>query len=301
MAVTPNLIIAGVNKAGTTSLFSYLGKHPAVGVSEVKETCFFLPIRYHEQMPPLARYYTYFRHIDPNRQVVVESTPGYFYGGEELAREIRRALGDIRIIIMLRDPVARAISFFNFMKSMLEIDQDLSLTDYIEHCRGLDKMVFLDRANNKYFGVEGGFYCDYIEPWHEAFSRVKVVFFDDMVLDPNQFMIDLSAWLGIDAEVYRGCDLTAENRTTGHQSKLFQAIAIKVNKRFERFFRRTPRLKSWIRKMYQAINATKVVAPDRAQCTVQLNAIYAGANARLRDYLAGKGYDNLPSWLSKPC
>ena len=29
----PNLLIIGVGRAGTTSLFNYLGKHPEIGIS----------------------------------------------------------------------------------------------------------------------------------------------------------------------------------------------------------------------------------------------------------------------------
>ena len=39
-------IIAGVNKAGTTSLFVSLSTHPDVAPSSIKETRFFLPARY---------------------------------------------------------------------------------------------------------------------------------------------------------------------------------------------------------------------------------------------------------------
>ena len=42
----PNLVIAGVPKAGTTSLFNYLAQHPDICPSDVKETRYFEPLRY---------------------------------------------------------------------------------------------------------------------------------------------------------------------------------------------------------------------------------------------------------------
>ena len=45
-------IIAGVNKAGTTSLFVSLSTHPDVAPSSIKETRYFLPPRYGEPLPP---------------------------------------------------------------------------------------------------------------------------------------------------------------------------------------------------------------------------------------------------------
>ncbi|RMF23048.1 MAG: sulfotransferase, partial [Cyanobacteria bacterium J083] len=37
----PNFVIAGVQKAGTTSVYNYLSQHPEVYMSPVKETNFF--------------------------------------------------------------------------------------------------------------------------------------------------------------------------------------------------------------------------------------------------------------------
>ena len=41
-----NLIVAGVSKCGSTSLFSYLAAHPDVCGSNVKETQFFMPLKF---------------------------------------------------------------------------------------------------------------------------------------------------------------------------------------------------------------------------------------------------------------
>ena len=40
---TPNFFLVGAPKAGTTSLFHYLGRHPEIAVATVKEPCFFAP------------------------------------------------------------------------------------------------------------------------------------------------------------------------------------------------------------------------------------------------------------------
>ena len=73
--VTPNFIIAGVNKAGTTSLFSYLASHPEVTRSSVKETCYFLPVRYGKSVDRLDDYLSLFDQKSA-MPIVLESTPG---------------------------------------------------------------------------------------------------------------------------------------------------------------------------------------------------------------------------------
>lgn len=51
-----NLIIGGVHKAGTTSLFSYLMDHPKVCGSTKKEIHHYTPLRYDEKVGKLDEY-----------------------------------------------------------------------------------------------------------------------------------------------------------------------------------------------------------------------------------------------------
>src|SRR5262245_42062490 len=51
-----DVVIAGVNKAGTTSLFVSLSEHPDIAPSAVKETRFFLPARYGRPLESAADY-----------------------------------------------------------------------------------------------------------------------------------------------------------------------------------------------------------------------------------------------------
>ena len=72
-------IIAGVNKAGTTSLFVSLSTHPDVAPSSIKETSYFLPPRYGEPLASASVWEGYFAHAG-ERAVRLEATPSYFYG-----------------------------------------------------------------------------------------------------------------------------------------------------------------------------------------------------------------------------
>ena len=88
----PNLIIAGVNKAGSTSLFHYLSQHPEVCGSKDKETCYFLPLLYNESISPITNYEAQFSHCGKSAYRL-EATPAYIYGGEKIAAEIKKRLG----------------------------------------------------------------------------------------------------------------------------------------------------------------------------------------------------------------
>src|SRR4029077_8787116 len=77
-------VIAGVNKAGTTSLFVSLSTHPDVAPSAIKETRYFLPPRYGQPLEPFSSYQEYFRDAGV-RPVRLEATPSYFYGASAVA------------------------------------------------------------------------------------------------------------------------------------------------------------------------------------------------------------------------
>ncbi|MBA2561058.1 MAG: hypothetical protein H0V07_14455, partial [Propionibacteriales bacterium] len=84
-----------MSKAGTTSLFDYLGQHPEVCPSDVKELRYFSPLRYGEETAPIT---TYSAHFDSctQQKYAMEATPGYFYGGAALARGMRVACPSVR-------------------------------------------------------------------------------------------------------------------------------------------------------------------------------------------------------------
>jgi len=183
----PNLIIAGVNKAGTTSLYAYLAQHPDVGASAVKETCHFLPLRYGEPMPGIEAYHAQFARV-ADMPVRMESTPGYFFGGQSLINGLHASVGeDLKIVLIFREPVGRLVSFFNFKKSTLELPADMTLSGYVQRCRALSMDDLLKREHNPWFGLEGGKYADYLPSWVEAFGdRLKVLFTDDLNRAPNE-------------------------------------------------------------------------------------------------------------------
>ncbi|RYG21799.1 MAG: sulfotransferase, partial [Burkholderiales bacterium] len=103
-----NFIVVGVQKAGTTALFDYLGDSPAVALSKVKEVHFFDDETVDWAKPDYGPYHAQFETADPIA-LRGEATPIYLYWPHSLER-IAAYNPDIRLIVMLRDPVERAWS-----------------------------------------------------------------------------------------------------------------------------------------------------------------------------------------------
>lgn len=294
----PNFVIAGVNKGGTTSLYSYLSQHPDVGASSIKETCFFLTYRYGETPHAIEEYEKYFESC-VGKKCVMESTPGYFYGGMKVASEIKETLGDVKIAIVLRDPVDRLFSFYRFMKSMLKLDVSVTLEEYINACMSIAESDREKRENNVYWGVDGGFYDRYLPAWMEVFGDdLRIVFFDDLAKDPRAVLLHMAKWLDIDPAPFGDINrLGVENRTVSYRNRQLHALALKINSQAERVFRRYPGFKRTLRHVYYRFNEGKNVERLSDDMRMKINEIYVQSNKRLANMLMARHEVNLPIWL----
>ncbi|XP_072032731.1 heparan sulfate glucosamine 3-O-sulfotransferase 1-like [Amphiura filiformis] len=102
----PDAIIIGTKKSGTTALRNFLTFHPQISTSKTEahffESRYYLGIDWYFSLMPYAT---------PD-QIIMEKTPRYFVHPLS-PRAIRTHLGqDKKFILILRDPVQRAISDF---------------------------------------------------------------------------------------------------------------------------------------------------------------------------------------------
>lgn len=100
----PKVLIIGARTSGTRTLNRILGFHPqlATAAYEVK----FFDKNYHRG----SEWYRSQMPFSTPEQITVESTEGYMYHRNASLRVSKTLGDDIKIIIMLRDPVARSIS-----------------------------------------------------------------------------------------------------------------------------------------------------------------------------------------------
>ncbi|VEP16049.1 conserved hypothetical protein [Hyella patelloides LEGE 07179] len=301
----PNLVIAGVVKAGTTSLYSYLSLHPDICCSTVKETCYFSYHRYGEWDPwyndskdPFEQYQNYFCHCE-DQKYVMEATPGYFEGEMKVAQTIKNVLGDhVKIIIILREPVSRLISFFKYKKSRLELDKELSLVEYLQQCEALTPQERVKKENDKYWGIEGGFYANYLEDWLNVFGEsVYISFFDELQNNPKLFLSKICAWLEIDNTVWESQDLTVENKSLNYKNKYLQELALWLNLKAERFWRANPGIKRSLRNFYYNLNNMPYQEEIKQQTFNYLQSLYQPYNQKLAAQLLAVNYTDLPQWL----
>jgi uncharacterized short protein YbdD (DUF466 family) len=293
----PNVVVIGVSKAGTTSLFEYLGTHPDVGLSDRKELRYFTPLRYGEPLEPLTSYTEHFRHCLDQRYAV-EATPGYFYGGRPLARAMRQTCGPVRVVLSLREPGDRCWSWFRFVKSRLRIPKDLSFENYLSRCEQLHiARTDAQLEHQPYWGLGGGCYSDWLGEWIEEFGDdLKLVFFDDLVRNPRALLEELFDWLGLDVRQASTAGLGTSNKTQQYRNGSVQKAAVAVNRHGEAFFRRHPQLKRGMRGAYYRINKAAAGQTMTPASRERLDRFFQPYNSQLGAELARLGLVLPKAW-----
>ena len=291
-------IIAGANKCGTTTIFSYLSRHPEICPSIIKETMFFLGARYNSDVKPVEEYSRLFGQCS-NRKYLMESTPGYLDGGARIASHIKNSLTDVRIIFILRNPADRLISFYNSQKAKLKLSKDITIDKYIVECRSMPNKVRRLQANNHYWGIDGGYYAKYLHEWYSVFppGNIRVYFFDDLKSNVHHLIEEICIWLEIDPKAIVRDNYEIHNKTTLYENKFVHKTAIMTNAYFEPFFRKFPELKSGMKKLYYVVNGRPVDETINDTIMLQIEELYRDSNCELRTLLHTHGYQTLPAWL----
>ncbi len=294
----PNLLIIGVFKAGTTSLFHYLNQHPQVCGPTKKETHFFSPIVFkNEALGNLDDYKKFFSNCQ-NEKYILEASPSYFYGGDQLISIFKNTLPPKhKVILVIRDPIDKFISNYNFIKSRAVIPQEETIETFLDKCIEEDKKYDDIRIDTYSNTLKECRYAQYLKKWLNEYSKedMYICFFDDFK-NSKELMINISKWLNIDEEFYEDFSFTIENKTVHPKFPGLHKHFVSINKRYENFFRKNHNLKKRLRSIYFLFNKRKSENSIPQTVEEKLTQIYKQPNKELRDILIANGFNNIPDW-----
>lgn len=280
--VVPSAFIVGVNKSGTTSVFNSLSRQPKVCVSDTKETHFFDPLKYDEALPPLSEYEKFFepRAID---DVVLEATPGYFYGGQAIAQKLRDVSPRGKAAIILREPGSRAFSWYRFARTRLLLPQSLTFDEYLDRCEPLGLRPEEEKDDVGWRGLSGGHYAAWLPAWQEAFGDdLLVMYSDDFRIDHESALGRIGAHFGIDV---LNADQNDSNISVDIDNARLQRIALRVNEAGERIWRANPKLKQRLLRVYYKFNSRAKQETMSKDARLRLDAHFAESLTELRRLL----------------
>ena len=294
--MNPNLFVAGVPKAGTTSLFHYLALHPDVFPSSRKEPGFFHPFKIKDMDANLDAYKKFFTGHSGQRYAI-EATPGYFYGGKETANAINKYSPKSKVIIVLRNPVERVFSFYKYKKSLGHIDGNLNFEGYIDECKKQTGPI--EKETYDFWAMVGGKYAKLLSEWHEVFGeRMKVCFFDDMVKDEPKFIEEICNWLDLDKKQIDDGKTKVQNKSMIYRSKGLQRMATSFDHMFSGVWYYLPWLKWPFSGLYNLVNAKPHNETLSDTLRAELTEYYQEDMHKTRDFLKERQIENLPGWLS---
>ena len=295
----PNLLIIGVPKAGTTSIFTYLNLHKEVFGSTPKEPGYFHPLRWGEELSAIAEYEKSFSGYS-NQKYAMEATPGYFYGGQKVSNKMKKLLPDSKVIVVLRDPVQRLFSFYKYKLSLGHIDSSLSFDEYLDKCKSIPIDEKIKKENYDFWGMEGGFYADLLENWESIYGdNLKVCFFDDLVKDRVLFTSKICDWLGIEFENIDSNKMIIENKSMLYRSRILQNFAITFDKSLTGLWNFMPFVKKPFSFAYNLFNSKPHDAVFTDYSRKELENFYESDIAKTRSFLEQKQISNFPEWMNR--
>src|SRR5688572_4751100 len=107
MARLPSFLIIGVQRGGTTSLYDYLVQHPRIAPAKRKEVHYF-DIRYPNGPAWYRKQFSWWLNV--RRNVMTGEASPYYIFHPAVPDRVRETVPDAKLIVLLREPVARALS-----------------------------------------------------------------------------------------------------------------------------------------------------------------------------------------------
>jgi Sulfotransferase domain len=225
----PTFIVIGAMKAGTTSLFHYLVEHPEVHMSPLKEVDFFV-----EESNWSRGFEWYGRQFDgatPRTVAIGEASTIYtkYPAYRGVPERIRRHLPDVRLIYVVRDPIARLRSHYqhrtlvgNERRPLAEaIDADPTYIDTSRYGMQLDQ---------------------YLE--HFPREQIRIITSEALRSSRAETVRDVYRFIGVD-ETFAAPSLEQEFYRTEERAQ-YPSIAWKVRKLAKRYVPHSKRAKELV-------------------------------------------------------
>ena len=221
----PNLFIVGQPKSGTTALHQFLGQHPEIYMSSIKEPHFFCSDFHLES----DRAYGKQRFFDYRSEsaylqlfakagkakIVGESSTNYLYS-QVAAEKIHNFNPQAKIIIILREPAKYLYSLHShYVKFTEENEPDFLTALNLETERKQEKSLsprvtspsYLYYSQRVQYYQQVKRYCDRFSP-----QQIKIVVFEDFKSSNERIYREILEFLDVDPSFIPQYDAVNENK-----------------------------------------------------------------------------------------
>jgi len=251
-SVIPNVLIAGAQKGGTTSIAHYLHEQHGACFSNPnatyaqghgKESHFFDIPWVRKQ--GLAQYQSLFAHClqneyqsnhSNNKLLVVDGTPEFMKFPKLIWKtyEEQGTADQLKIIFTLREPVARELSWYrhrvrdcrtqDYAKSVCHKDDNNNTTTPYSFAATMQRELVPKLRHGNYRHMYGT-YALYLQEWFQLFDRsrqILVLAYDEAQRDPDRFLQRIQTFLELDDDTSSSTahgSLPRQNTATADQKQ----------------------------------------------------------------------------------
>jgi len=209
--------VVGTAKAGTSSLYEYLGAHPEVHMCPHKDVvCYFcrdwgLAVteeKYREWLLP------------PGDYKVAGDVCHAYMTDEAAASNMHRMFPDAKIIMILRNPADRAFSMYNWLiangyEFVPTFEQALK-EEGLRIARNIrkDHRLLQHGGTADYLYFHSGLYADQIARYQQFYAADRILFlkFDDLCADTEKVVRQVYSFIGVDPDFKQKIEIHNEKR-----------------------------------------------------------------------------------------
>lgn len=309
----PNLFIVGQPKSGTTALHQFLGQHPEIYMSSIKEPHFFCADFHLESDRAYGKQRFYdFRSESAylqlfskakNVKIVGESSTNYLYS-QVAAEKIYNFNPDAKIIIVLREPAQFLYSLHSHYVKFTEENEPDFLTALALETKRQQEEALSPRVTSPsylYYSQRVQYYQQ-LKRYRDRFKpeQIKVIIFEEFKSANERIFSEILEFLGVESNFtpeYAAINVNKEVKFKAINNLINNPVAKSISKNllsqeFNDFVR-----DNIVEKLLWH-QAPKATMPEEIK--LQLKQQYQPEVAKISDLLqldllSKWGYNNLPS------
>lgn len=261
----PDFLVIGAPKSGTTAFHEYLRQHPEIFIPALKNPAFFIYEGLESSfwgknvINNIDTYHSLFQ-LKKNEKAIGEVSPGYFPDHSAPAR-IYKYIPDVKLIVILRNPIERAFSQFYF-------NRQIGVERYSDFEKALETEMKIMQGlkhehNPKY--IRTGFYNQQLTRYNNFFSdnQMLILLYDDFLNNPIKELQKSFKFIGVNSDFIP--DISAKHNVTRIPKSIFLE---RIEKLFLNRFKKSPILSDTLNKV--AVNIRKFNSGKLPQVPVNI-------------------------------
>jgi len=215
----PTFLGIGASRSGSTWLDSFLRSHPAIYMPTRRKEIHFFDSFYEQGIKWYEEFFPKVSHAG-DYKAIGEFSPGYL-SHPEAPRRIKKHLGRVKMLVILRDPVERAYSQWKYRVQKRA------------ECRSFEEFMHVEEEP-----VELGLYAKQLKRFFSFFEprNFLILIFERSINEPTSTLLSVGEFLGIDPNKF-------EKKSAG------KALNVSFVPRYRRAYYFAFKVKQSLRKM----------------------------------------------------